>query len=161
MNDLTTQLGKAMAAATGGEVRKPTGSAEMTKEQSGAVAYFYARLSTIYGPEYMRNFPDEKTEAISKREHGAYIMDFTKDQIDKGMDALHTSRQYGEEQYKWLNVDEVIGLVRSGGNITGDRVGAYKVFPRSHRLEDQTAKYKRKQEGRKHCEALKGLFGDD
>ena len=58
----------------------PTPRAEMSDDQAKAVAYFYARLSAVYGPEYMRCFPDEKTEAVSKREHGPFIMDHTKAQ---------------------------------------------------------------------------------
>jgi predicted Zn-ribbon and HTH transcriptional regulator len=156
MDNINQQLAKAMTSAAGGEVRVPTSRAEMSDDQAKAVAYFYARLSAVYGPEYMRCFPDEKTEAVSKREHGPFIMGYTKAQIEKGIDALHVSRQSGEDKYKWLNIDEVIGLVKSGGNVTGDRVGAYKVFDKKAALTDQTALAKRKVAGRSCLDEMLG-----
>ena len=160
MNNINQQLAKAMTSAAGGEVRVPTSRAEMTDDQAKAVAYFYARLSAVYGTEYMRCFPDEKTEAVSKREHGPFIMGYTKAQIDKGIDALHVSRQSGEDKYKWLNIDEVIGLVKSGGNVTGDRVGAYKVFDRKSALTDQTALAKSKKAGASALDSMKELLAE-
>ena len=160
MNNINQQLAKAMTSASGGEVRVPTSRAEMTDDQAKAVAYFYARLSAVYGTEYMRCFPDEKTEAVSKREHGPFIMGYTKAQIDKGIDALHVSRQSGEDKYKWLSIDEVIGLVKSGGNVTGDRVGAYKVFDRKSALTDQTALSKSKKAGASALDSMKELLAE-
>ena len=160
MDNINQQLAKAMTSAAGGEVRVPTPRAEMSDDQAKAVAYFYARLSAVYGPEYMRCFPDEKTEAVSKREHGPFIMDYTKAQIEKGIDALHVSRQSGEDKYKWLNIDEVIGLVKSGGNVTGDRVGAYKVFDRRSALTDQTALAKSKKAGASALDSIKELLAE-
>ena len=160
MNNINQQLAKAMTSAAGGEIRVPTSRAEMTDDQAKAVAYFYARLSAVYGTEYMRCFPDEKTEAVSKREHGPFIMGYTKAQIEKGIDALHVSRQSGEDKYKWLNIDEVIGLVKSGGNVTGDRVGAYKVFDRRSALTDQTALAKSKKAGASALDSMKELLAE-
>ena len=160
MNNINQQLAKAMTSAAGGQVRVPTPRAEMSDDQAKAVAYFYARLSAVYGPEYMRCFPDEKTEAVSKREHGPFIMGYTKAQIEKGIDALHVSRQSGEDKYKWLNIDEVIGLVKSGGNVTGDRVGAYKVFDRRSALTDQTALAKSKKAGASALDSMKELLAE-
>ena len=160
MDNINQQLAKAMTSAAGGQVRVPTPRAEMSDDQAKAVAYFYARLSAVYGPEYMRSFPDEKTEAVSKREHGPFIMGYTKAQIEKGIDALHVSRQSGEDKYKWLNIDEAIGLVKSGGNVTGDRVGAYKVFDRKSALTDQTALAKRKEAGRSALDEMLGIMAE-
>ena len=160
MEDLNKQLAKAMTAAAGGAVRVPTARVDMSDDQAKAVAYFYARLSAIYGTEFMRHYPDETTEAVSKREHGPFIMGYTKAQIDKGMDALHVSRQSGEDKFKWLNIDEAIGLVKSGGNVTGDRVGAYKRFKPLVALTDQTALAKRKVAGRSALDDMLGSLED-
>ncbi len=160
MQEVGEVLGKAMMAAAGGEVRVPTSGADMTDSQVDAVAYFYLRLSTIYGTEYLRHYPDENTEAVSKREHGVYVMNYTKAQIDKGMDALHVSRQSGDDKYKWLNIDEAIGLVKSGGNVTGDRVGAYKVFDRKKALTDQTTLARRKKAGRSALDEMLDMVAD-
>ncbi len=160
MKEIGEVLGKAMMAAAGGEVKVPTGAIDMNADQVDAVAYFYLRLSTIYGTEFLRHFPDEVTEGISKREHGVYVMNYTMAQIDKGMDALHVSRQSGDDKYKWLNIDEAIGLVKSGGNVTGDRVGAYKVFDKKSALTNQTALAKRKVAGRSHLDDMLGMLAE-
>lgn len=136
--------------------RAPLSSADLSKEQLGAVVYFFARLRTTDPVQFDTIMPDEKTEALVKREHSRYLKDFTKDQIDRGFDELHRLRQAGDKDYKWLNIDKVIGLI-ANPNTDGKPAGIYKLFA-PLALPDKTAQEKAKKAGAAQLEAMKAMF---
>lgn len=136
--------------------RAPLSSSDLTKEQLGAVVYFFARLRTTDPVQFDTIMPDEKTESLVKREHSRYIKDFTKAQIDRGFDELHRLRQSGEKDFKWLNIDKVIGLI-SNPNADGNPAGIHKVFA-PLALPDKTAQEKAKKVGSVELDRMKALF---
>jgi hypothetical protein len=143
MNDLTVYRGK------------PISSDQLTKEQRDAVGYFFFRLKAIDPGEFDRHMPDRKTESIIKREYAGSLMGMTKEQMDNGFAALHDLRREGHEDFKFLNIDRVIGLMYESGKTNQ----AHKVF--TPRLpESKEAKEERKARGREKCSAILSIFNE-
>ena len=139
--------------------RAPVSSDQLTENQRQAVGYFFARLRSVDPVQYDAMMPDEKTEAITKREYAQHIMNFTKDQIDNGIDGLHTHRQQNDPDYKFLNIDKAIGLVANNGHKYASRAGIYKEFPKAL-PEPPEYKTRRRKAGEAELEKLRGMFDD-
>lgn len=142
---------------------RPMGSQELSKEQRHAIGYFFVRIKAIDPLQYDTLMPDEKTEAVVKREYAPQLASFTTDQIDKGIQALHKERQAFNPEYKFINFDKVIGLIKNGGNVGGVRAGLYSdMYDRSApRLpEPEHQRRKRKEMGRKACSSILDILND-
>lgn len=131
-----------------GKSRQPTTSQSLTEEQVDAVVYFYARLDMTDPTQFKTMFPDKKTEKLSKQEYAPHIISLSKKQIDGAFDQLHKLRQSGNPDYKWLNIDQVIGLCSDQAP-----AGIYKMFPPALPEPEET-KHKRKDLGRRTLDSI-------
>jgi hypothetical protein len=95
---------------------------ELQPEQKDAIGYFFAKLRIIYGNQYLVNYPDEKTEAFAKREYARHIVEITREQMDEGFDLLHQQRQKNADEWRYMDVDKIIGLIKTGGEHWAQRV---------------------------------------
>lgn len=140
--------------------KAPVSSDQLSKPERDAVAYFFARLKMISPQQFDSLMPDEKTEAMIKREFAAYIKGFTREQIDIGMDGFHRQRQLNNAEYRYLDIDKVIGLIRFGGRNPKEAVGAasHKILKPALRLTSDAEEKKRREAGKKALSQLmKGL----
>lgn len=137
-------------------VRRPMGSDELTKDQASAVGYFFVRLKMLDPLQYDTMMPDTKTEGLIKREHAAYLKDLTREKIDAGFAIVHEYRQSGDPDFKFLNIDRIVGVICGS---TASRAGMYKLFSPIG-LPDITAQERAKEAGAKELERLKGLFDE-
>lgn len=87
----------------------------LTQGQVDTVGYFFARVRVIYGHQYMVNFPDEATENYAKREFARQVCDIPREIMDKGFQALHRVRQDKPDEWRFIDLDRIIGLVKTGG----------------------------------------------
>lgn len=160
MKNLQQTLSNAVEVAKGAKV--PVSSSELTPEQRKAVGYFFARLKMISSQQYDLLMPDSKTESLIKREYAPHLIAFTKNQIDIGLEAFHSLRQRGDPDYKFLDLDKIIGLIGCNGHKPGEQppAGIYKPFPKSHRIESETLKSKRKRAGESCLAGLKAMLGE-
>ena len=140
------------------ELKRPMGSDQLQQHERDAVAYFFLRLSLLNREQYDRQFPDEKTEALAKREYAAHLKDFSREQIDKGMAAYHDNRQYGVDGYQFLDVDRAIGLIRNGGVSEGNPARIHKPFE-PLALPDKQAEEKARKAGENELEKMRALMG--
>ena len=88
---------------------------KLTDLQKEAVAYFFMRLKLIYANQYYQLMPDEETERLVKREYARQVCNITKERMDDGFEALHQQRQTDPKYLEFLNIDKVIGIIRTGG----------------------------------------------
>lgn len=137
--------------------KAPMGSDQLTKEQREAVGYFFVRLKAIDPTQYDTLMPDLKTETLLKREYAPYLKDYTKQQIDRGLEMLHRKRQEGDPDYRWLNIDSVIRLIE--GKVCGEQApaGIYRYFEPLG-LPDKAAEEKARKAGASELQKLKGMF---
>jgi hypothetical protein len=160
MKDITTITDNAIGSYKAGEdVFAKTKSKDLTDNQKTAVKYFFERLHRIYQSEYRRNIPDESTERAIKGEFAHLIMDIPKPVMDRGFDALHDEIKVIDSQYKFMKLDAVIELVKTGGNVHGVHDGAYKVLPRALPVPEEI-RSKRKQKGIEGCKKILNIFGE-
>lgn len=158
MNQLTETLGNVLTAAT---ANRPMGSDELTPVQRDAVGYFFARLKTADPSQYAVLIPSDKTRIALSRTYAPYIKDFTRDQVDAGFDRFHKLRQGGDERFRWLNIDQVIGLIAGTLKLEAEEnqapAGIYKYFE-PLALPDKTAEEKARKAGASELQKLKGMF---
>lgn len=102
----------------------PMTSDQLSKRQRDAVGYFFRRLKLVSPAEYDRMVPTESTRTELQRDYAPYLKDFSKAHIDAGFDRLHTLRQQGDPEHRFLDIDKAIGLVQVAA-----RTGVYS--PRS------------------------------
>ncbi|WP_444893614.1 hypothetical protein ACJJIE_03775 [Microbulbifer sp. TRSA001] len=151
MKSISTVLGQPP------ELKRPMGSDELSREQRDSVAYFFLRLSLLNREQYDRQFPDEKTEALAKREYAAHLKDFTREQIDAGMAAYHENRQAGVEGFQFLDADRAIGLIRNGGVGEGNPARIHKLFE-PLALPDKNAQDRARKSGESELAKMRGMF---
>lgn len=96
--------------------------APLTQEQADTVGYFFARVRVIYGNQYLVNFPDESTEKFAKREYARQVCDIPRERMDAGFTALHQQRQQSPGEWQYLDLDKIIGLIKTGGEHWSHRV---------------------------------------
>lgn len=165
---LSAQLGKALAAANTG---RPMGSDELSETQRDAVAYFFAHLKAADPSQHDVLIPDDKTSAVLRRFYAPYVKDFSREQIDAGFHRFHQRRQAGDPAFKWLNIDQLIGLTNGTLKLENEDhrapAGIYKVWPSPYdpnsglALPDKTSREQRNAAARPHLDSLKGLLQDD
>lgn len=139
------------------EVKRPVSSDQLTREQRDAVGYFFARLRLFNSTQYDALMPDEKTEALTKREYAQHLIGFSRERIDKGLNAYHEARQSGTKGFEFLDIDRAIGMVKHGGNPEGNPARIHKPFE-PLALPDKTAQERAKKAGEKELGRLKGMF---
>jgi hypothetical protein len=143
MNQLSTQVFRG----------KPIGSDQMTPDQAKLVGYFFFRLKACDPIEYDRMMPDPKTEAIIKREYAGYILSLNREKIDRGFAYWHDRRQAGDPDYRFMNIDRLLGLV----NDSSAGVAAHKYFlPSPPETAEQLAA--RKAIGREKMKSITSIF---
>lgn len=133
---------------------KPIGSDQLTKEQRTAVGYFFARLKAADPIEYDRMMPDQKTEAILKREYAYYIASQSRESIDLGLTYWHEQRQAGNPDFRYLNIDRILGLINESGGCAAHR---YFLPAPAETKEEIEA---RKAVGREKMQSIMGLFDE-
>lgn len=116
--------------STGNTKNQALTSADMTKPQSDAVVYFFQMLKALDPDRFASLYPDEKTEKVVMRTNARYIMDFTKEAIDKGFHEIRLARQAADmpKDLRFWKIDQIIGWVKSGGMVSGGQAGSYKIF---------------------------------
>jgi len=157
MKHIDKVLGNQLANPS--DVKRPTQSSELGEQQRRAVVYFFARVRAIDPQQYMILMPDEKTEQLIKQEFSAHVMNFTKDQIDKGMAAWHSLRQEDHKDYKFLNLDKIVGLIANGGNTHGQRAGLYRHVRPGLPVPD-SVRQERKKTALAALDSIKGLLDE-
>lgn len=100
--------------------------APLTQPQTDTVGYFFARVRVIYGNQYNSAFPDESSEKFAKREYARQVCDISRNRMDEGFHALHQQRQINPDKWRFLDIDQIIGLVKTGGQHWEHRVRAAK-----------------------------------
>lgn len=133
----------------------PARSDAFNEPQRQVVAYFFMRLKAADSQQYDVLMPDTNTEQIIKAEYAHHLVNFTPLQIDRGFEQFHKHRQAGDEKYRFLNIDQVIGLI--SGCSTG--VAAHKAF-KPLQIESDAQKQQRKALGSKHCAELLKMLSE-
>ena len=141
------------------DVYAKTRSSDLTNNQKQAIKYFFGRLQRVYQAEYRRQLPDESTQRACKQEFSHLVMNIPLETMDKGFDALHLELANYESEYRFMKLDPVIELIRTGGNLTGSQAGAYKVFKKALPMSEQH-KNKRKNRGIEGCKSLMSIFDE-
>lgn len=145
---------------TGGAIQSVS-SESLTDHQKDAVWYFFNRIRALDAGQFKQLCPDEKTESMVKREYAAHIIGLSKYQIDLSFDAYHRERQAHNKEYKFLNIDMLIGLAKNNGKSPSDSApaGIYKEFEKLA-LPDKSAQERAEKAGGEVLDGLKGLFDD-
>lgn len=160
MKDIQSITENALGAYKAGEdVFARTQSKDLNPNQKTAVKYFFERLQRIYLSEYRRNIPDESTQRAIYAEYAHLIMDIPKPVMDKGFDALHEEIKVTDSEYRFMKLDAVIDLVKTGGNVRGNQVGAYKVLPKALPVPSEI-RSKRKRTGIAGCRKILDMLDD-
>jgi|GEM_PF-2488232 len=162
MQPLATTLGQAVSRATG--VKAPMGADQLTDNQRKAVAYTFARLKMITPQQYDLLMPDDKTEGLVKKEFTPHLMNFHKDQIDIGLDAFHRLRQQGDSDYRFLDIDKIVGLIITGGKAPSEvsRAGMYTEFKdrdEPKQLTDEKQVHRRRKVASSEIDNMKSMLG--
>ncbi len=135
----------------------PVGSEDLSHDQRQAVGYFFTRLKMADSIQYDIICPDSKTEALVKREYASYIANLSQQQIDYGFAKFHEFRQTGDQDFKFISIDKIIGLA-SGKEKAGKwqhGAAAYKAFP-VLALPDKGKKERAKEAHQKAMAELRG-----
>ena len=127
----------------------------MNESQRDSVAYFFLRLKATDPQQYDVLLPDEKTEAVIKREYAAHIMNFSREQIDKGIHDWHYQRQQQNPDYRFLNIDQVVGLVCEANTARPEHRVFTKALP-----EPKEVIHRRKQQALEYCNRLMNMFDE-
>jgi len=141
------------------DVYAKTRSADLTENQKQAIKYFFARLQRVYQAEYRRQLPDKDAIIACRQEFSHLIMNIPLETMDRGFDALHTELSSSDSEYRFMKLDPVIELIRTGGNLTGSQAGAYKVFKKALPMSEEH-KNKRKNRGIEGCRSLMSIFDE-
>ena len=123
-------------------------------EERDSVAYFYLRLGNIYGREYRSQLPDKEDENNSKREHGKFICDYSREQIDKGCSWIHTQKQNSEDGWNFMDIDRCIGAIKQANTVKA----LHRPFKRDTALEDKGAQERAQSAGERELGNMKAMF---
>ena len=105
--------------------QQPEHQSRFTKEERAPIAYFFVRLSEIYGIEYNRHVPDSAAEVKLKREWGDDLKHYTKPQLDKGLAFIKKQMTDGSGEWVFLNVGRCIWAIRDANRFRA----AHKALP--------------------------------
>ena len=126
-------------------------------EEKDRVAYFFIRLSNIYGAAMIdRAWPDDDAKKLAKREYAPQIVNYTREKIDQGFERLKAARAQG--QHEFINVDAVINFIKNGNEITGSwGTGAHRIF-KPEQLLGHGTEAERQAAGKKALADMKMFF---
>ena len=100
-------------------------AARFTREERAPIAYFFLRLSEIYGVEFSRQLPDADAEQKAKREWGDELKNYSRPQLDKGLSFIKKQITCAEGKWEFLNIGRCVGAIREA---TRSRA-AHKALP--------------------------------
>lgn len=130
--------------------------------EKDTIAYFFAKLKLTDQRFYTQAMPDEKTEAITKRDYSNQLRYMTNEQIDKGFTELRRLMAANHPEYRFLTIPKAIGLCDGSAAVIvqeGVQVGAHKVLPPAL-PEPKEHRSKRYEEGVKQCANILAMFDD-
>lgn len=130
--------------------------------EKDTIAYFFAKLKLTDQRFYNQAMPDEKTEAITKRDYSNQLRYLTNEQIDKGFTELRRLMAANHPEYKFMTIPKAIGLCDGTAAVItqeGVQVGAHKVLPPAL-PEPPDYRTKRYEEGLKQTAALLAMLDD-
>ena len=85
---------------------------KFTKAERAPIAYFFMRLSDIYGVEYKRQLPDMEAEIRAKREWGDSLKHYDREQLDKGIEFIKKQLINSDDNWQFLNIGRCVGAIR-------------------------------------------------
>lgn len=132
----------------------PPRISEPTEQQRDSTAYFFLRLRTVYGAEYLRHFPDEESVRLAKREWFEQIGQYSREDIDRAFAHVKHERIRGSDQYTWLEIGAVLAILGASTWQTA----AHKPFEQLA-LPDKAAQERARVAGRRALDDMKSLFG--
>lgn len=164
-----SQMPAAQDQRLAASIRAPMTGDQLTEQERVAVAYFFRRLKLVSPAEYDRMFPTPDARKEAQRDYAPYIKNFTRVQIDAGFDRLHTLRQQGDDNHRFLDVDKAIGLVQMAARqgVYSPRSGKFyipKPDPEAqpeYRLPNVTRKERAEEARNKAMAELATLFTED
>ena len=130
-----------------------TTNGQLTSEQRDSVAYFFFRLSTVYGSKYHQQFPNEEAVKLAKREWAEQIGKFSRGQIDAMFSNVKAMMIAGDDEWAWPEIGRILSSVVE----TWER-RAHRPFP-ANALPDLTKKERARRAGAKALEEMKSLWG--
>ncbi len=133
---------------------RPVSSADLTKDQRDAVAYFFYRLKAVDPLEFDRMMPDEKTASVVKREYAGSLIGIKKQQMDAGFAHLHERRMENDREFRFLNIDKIIGLMHENRSRQEHRI-LTPSLPEPPEVKEQ-----RKARGRERMATIKSIFDE-
>lgn len=123
-------------------------------------AYFFMRLRTVYGAEYLRHFPDEASVNIAKREWFRQIGKYSREQIDGMFSHAKAEQMRGNDEYNWLNIGNILAILGSSWQHAAQSRYVDEVLERSPiAIEDLTAKEARRETGKQKLAAMRAALG--
>ncbi len=121
INDISNMVVSNAQAGYSAQERKSL----FTKEERQPIAFFFMRLSEIYGIEYNRQIPDTDAEIRSKREWGDELKHYNRPQLEKGLKFIKDQMAAGYDRWEFLNLGRCIGAIREANRSTA----AHKALP--------------------------------
>lgn len=147
--------------------RRPMTGDELTPQQKQAVGYFIRRLKLVSPAEFDRMVPSAEVRKEIQRDYAPYVKDFSRAHIDAGFDRLHTLRQQGDPEYKFLDIDKAIGLIQMAARqgVYSPRSGKFfiaKPDPEAQPkyLPDANRKTRTEAAREREMEKIRNLLGD-
>ena len=104
---------------------EPVTQSKFTKEERAPIAYFFVRLSEIYGTEYSRQLVDSHAETCAKREWGDKLKHYDRAQLEKGMEYIKNLIVDDDEGWKFMNIGRCVGAILEANRSTA----AHKALP--------------------------------
>jgi len=90
-------------------------------------------------------------ENAAKRENCKFIGDYTREEISKGCDWIHTQKQDGGEFWGIMNIDRCIGAIKEANTVKA----CHQIYDKSKALPELPAS---KEFSRGQIDNLRGLF---
>lgn len=113
------------------------------------------QLSRIYGRKFTSAFPDELSISESKRTWFKQIGEFSREQIDSGLEKLKDEIIKGK--HTWCDIPDIINLIKDKEECWEHNSAAYKITDPAQLLEQKNNALPR-EEQRKRIQDLKKLF---
>lgn len=153
------QIGNTQLSAQPSTTTRPQTS-EPTEQQRDSTAYFFLRLRSVYGAEYLRHFPDDESVRLAKREWFRQIGQYDRQAIDEMFDFVKTERMRGSNEYLWLDIGNVLAIKgaswrHAAQSRTVDDLRAAGDLPPVLALEDKTAAEARQKRNRERMAAMR------
>lgn len=131
-----------------------------SEQQKDSTAYFFVRLKTVYGADFMRHFPDVESEKMAKREWAQQIGQYTRQQIDSMFDHVKSERMRGNEDYQWLDIGNILAILGSSWQHAQQSKSVREALGEEYfALEDKGKKDRARAAGERELSKIKSLFG--